>query len=169
MRLLPGTLTEAPRHDGRESSVDVASVRHRMRALREQLGLSQEEVADRANLSKNFVSAMERGAKGFGIESFLRYVDALGLSPAQALQTETEAAVGTLVSEEERQFIQQWRQLSDPDRRRVRQCVTYLGDAHEPIRNLARQQLDVIERAVYAERLKSGDGLASGAEDPPAG
>ena len=57
-----------------------------------------------------FVSAMERGAKGFGIESFLRYVDALGISPAQALQTEAEAAGGVLVSEEERRFIEQWRQ-----------------------------------------------------------
>jgi transcriptional regulator with XRE-family HTH domain len=149
--------------------VDVASVRHRLRALREQLGLSQEEIADRANLSKNFVSAMERGAKGFGIESFLRYVEALDLSPAQALQTETEAAGGALVSEEERQFIQQWRQLPEPDRRRVRQCVSYLRDPHEPIRSLARQQLDIIERVVYAERLKSSDGLAPEAEDPPAG
>jgi hypothetical protein len=47
--------------------------------------------------------------------------------------------------------------------------VSYLGDPHESIRSLARQQLDIFERAVYAERLKTGDGLAPEAGDPPAG
>ena len=150
--------------------MDLAFVRQRLRALREQVGLTQEQVAERADLSKNFVSAMERGAKGFGMDSFLRYVEALGLAPAQALPAESEAEAGAAVlSEEERQVIRGYRQLSATDRAHVRQCITSLGDPQETIRRLARQQLDVIERLVHGERLNAGDRATPPAEDTPAG
>jgi transcriptional regulator with XRE-family HTH domain len=134
------------------------------------VGLSQEQVADRADLSKNFVSAMEQGAKGFGMESFPRYVQALGISPGQALRVEGEADAGAaILGEEEHQFIRGYRRLSASDRERVRQCVTYLQDPHEAIRTLARQQLHVLERVIYAERLKAGGGVSPQTEPPPAG
>jgi transcriptional regulator with XRE-family HTH domain len=157
------------RYAGKGIGVDLAFVRRRLRELREQLGLTQEQVADRADLSKNFVSAMERGAKSFGMETFLRYVEALGLSPGQVLQTGTEAIDRDPLTTEEHVLLQHYRQLSQADRGRIRLCINYLRDVHETIRSLARQQLDVLERAVYAERLTTGDDVSPEANDPPAG
>jgi transcriptional regulator with XRE-family HTH domain len=41
-----------------------AGIGRRLRMRREWLGLSQQDVADKAGVSRNFVSAIERGAQG---------------------------------------------------------------------------------------------------------
>ena len=54
--------------------MDSAWLRQRLRELRKRCGLPQGELGQRANLSKQFISDVERGAKGLSVESLLRYV-----------------------------------------------------------------------------------------------
>jgi transcriptional regulator with XRE-family HTH domain len=61
--------------------MDSTWLRQRLRELRKRCGLTQEELGQRAHLSKQFISDVERGAKGLSVESFLRYVRGLGISP----------------------------------------------------------------------------------------
>jgi hypothetical protein len=44
--------------------------------------------------------------------------------------------------------------------------MDYLRDAHETIQILTRQQLEVLERSVYVERLTTGAGLLPEASHP---
>jgi transcriptional regulator with XRE-family HTH domain len=68
--------------------MDVVLVRQRLREIRKRCGLTQEQLSERANLSKQFISDLERGTKGFSMESFLRYVRGLGISPGIVFYTE---------------------------------------------------------------------------------
>lgn len=52
----------------------------RLRALRHERGLSQEELAEQADLHRNYVGSIERGERDVGISSLHRLVTALGLS-----------------------------------------------------------------------------------------
>ena len=61
--------------------MDSAWLRQRLRELRKRCGLTQEELGQRANLYKQFISDVERGGKGLSVESLLRYVRGLGISP----------------------------------------------------------------------------------------
>lgn len=49
-----------------------------LRQLRQQIGLTQKEVARRADLSASVLSAYERGHREPGIETFFHIVDTLG-------------------------------------------------------------------------------------------
>lgn len=51
-----------------------------VRALREQAGFSQEELADRAQLDRTYVSGIERGRRNPSVKSLQRVVAALDTS-----------------------------------------------------------------------------------------
>lgn len=51
-----------------------------IRALREQAGFSQEELADRAELDRTYVSGIERGRRNPSVKSLQRVVAALDTS-----------------------------------------------------------------------------------------
>ena len=51
-------------------------------------------VGQRAHLSKQFISDVERGAKGLSIESFLRYVRGLGISPLVVFDVDVHPFAG---------------------------------------------------------------------------
>jgi transcriptional regulator with XRE-family HTH domain len=63
--------------------------------MREGVGLTQEEVAVRAKLSREYVSHVERGVYSPTVEVFVRVCDALG-TPAwkvlQRIQSESETS-----------------------------------------------------------------------------
>ncbi|MFM0174116.1 helix-turn-helix transcriptional regulator [Paraburkholderia sediminicola] len=61
-----------------------------LRQLRQAKGLSQEELAERAGLHRNFVGLVERGATKIAIDSLFCLADALGVSASDLLrQAET--------------------------------------------------------------------------------
>ena len=74
--------------------MDSTWLRQRLRELRKRCGLTQEEFSQRANLSKQFISDIERGAKGLSVESFLRYVRGLGISPLVVFDVDVHPFVG---------------------------------------------------------------------------
>ena len=54
----------------------------RIRALRQARGFSQEILAERADLHRNYVGSIERGERDVGLTSLVRLTGALGLSLA---------------------------------------------------------------------------------------
>ncbi|MBX3468658.1 MAG: helix-turn-helix transcriptional regulator [Planctomycetes bacterium] len=64
----------------------------RVRALREAEGLSQEQLAQAAGLSRPYVGALERGEQGAGLEVLERLGRALRVSPARLLDDEVPEA-----------------------------------------------------------------------------
>lgn len=55
-----------------------------VRAERERLGMSQEDLADRAGLHRTYLGGVERGERNLGLLNVVRIAKALGL-PASAL------------------------------------------------------------------------------------
>ena len=59
-----------------------AAIGHRVRRLRREVGISQEELAARAALHRNYVGSVERGERDIGISALGRLAGALGVSLA---------------------------------------------------------------------------------------
>lgn len=57
-----------------------------LRKKREQLGISQEALADRANLHRTYVGSVERGERNISIDNIERLAIALGVSAASLLE-----------------------------------------------------------------------------------
>lgn len=60
----------------------------RVRAERERQGLSQEELATRADLHRTYIGGVERGERNISLLNLLRIARALGVSPADLLEDE---------------------------------------------------------------------------------
>ena len=64
--------------DGDERSL-LAQFGARVRVLRRERGLSQEELADRANLHRTYVGSIERGERNVALLNIKRLADALSV------------------------------------------------------------------------------------------
>lgn len=58
----------------------------RVRNLREQQGISQEELARRAGVHWTFVSQVERGLRNANLHSLLKFAAGLGADPAELVR-----------------------------------------------------------------------------------
>jgi transcriptional regulator with XRE-family HTH domain len=58
----------------------------RVRALRESLGLSQEELADLASMHRTYIGHIERGEVNPSLSKLVDVADALGVDPAELVQ-----------------------------------------------------------------------------------
>jgi transcriptional regulator with XRE-family HTH domain len=54
---------------------------------RQQLRLSQDEVAQRSGLHRTYISELERRSRNFSVRSYLKLVDALELKPSELMRT----------------------------------------------------------------------------------
>ncbi|MCD7733043.1 MAG: helix-turn-helix transcriptional regulator [Oscillospiraceae bacterium] len=59
---------------------DYITLGHRINYLRRQKGLSQEELAEKANLSREFISMIENNKTGLGVDSLVKIANSLGVS-----------------------------------------------------------------------------------------
>ena len=67
-----------------------------LRRLREAAGLSQEKVAQEADLTTGYISDLERGLKAPGLATIIRLATALGVSPSDMLKDFTPATLRKL-------------------------------------------------------------------------
>lgn len=61
-------------------------VEERIRQLRKQCNLSQDELAHMAGISSNYLGQIERGEKCPSVETFLRLASALNISPVSLIK-----------------------------------------------------------------------------------
>lgn len=62
----------------------------RMKELRIQYGLTQQELADRSELTKGFISQLERNQNTPSIGTLLDIIQCLGTTPAEFLRTKNQ-------------------------------------------------------------------------------
>jgi transcriptional regulator with XRE-family HTH domain len=68
------------------NQMDLQRFGARVRAERERLGVSQEELADRAEMHRTYLGGVERGERNVGVLNVLRIARALGVAPALLLR-----------------------------------------------------------------------------------
>jgi transcriptional regulator with XRE-family HTH domain len=61
----------------------------RVRALRERVGLSQEQLAAKAGIHRTYVGGVERGERNLGLKNVFRIARALGVPVADLFTGET--------------------------------------------------------------------------------
>lgn len=66
--------------------MDLKAVGRRIKAARENAGLTQEDLAAKANLSTTHISCIERGVKPPKLDTFVTIANAIGVSSDNLLQ-----------------------------------------------------------------------------------
>ena len=66
--------------------MDLKAVGRRIKAAREKAGLTQEDLAAKANLSTTYISCIERGVKPPKLDTFVTIANAIGVSSDLLLQ-----------------------------------------------------------------------------------
>lgn len=67
-----------------------------LRSLREEAGLTQEEVADRADIHWTYLSQVEGGKRNLGLENIVYLARAIGVTPAEFFSAFTKTYVSSL-------------------------------------------------------------------------
>lgn len=88
----------------------------RLAARRKQLGLSQENVAERAELTTQTISTAETGSKALRPENIVKICDALGISTEYALR-------GSIAPEDLSPLFEQMSQLPPQQYRRLENII----------------------------------------------
>lgn len=67
---------------------------HIVRASREGMGLSQQQLANRADLHRTYVGSVERGERNVSLENIAALAEALDTSPSEILRQAEELVRG---------------------------------------------------------------------------
>jgi transcriptional regulator with XRE-family HTH domain len=96
---------------------------NRIRELREALGLSQAELARRANVVPSTMNKLENGARGLDQDWMERLAPLLGVAPAELLPVD---AMPYNLSDEEQAMLLLFRSADDTQRRQIRAMIQAL-------------------------------------------
>lgn len=127
------------------------------RKARKALGLTQEQMAERLEVSVEFYGRMERGVSLPSVETFARMVDVLGVRPATLL--DIHALRATLAASAALDMPTDFREPAE-----IRRLLPMLRQARPETLYLVRLLLDEIERASGARK----GALGRARKSPPA-
>jgi transcriptional regulator with XRE-family HTH domain len=71
----------------------ILALSEKIKERREEAGISQEDLADKAKVHRTYISLIERKSCNFGIQIFFRIAEALDIEPLELMQA-AEKAVG---------------------------------------------------------------------------
>ena len=89
---LDGSERKAVRMDTDSINIDIG---RRIRNHRNRNGLTQQELADRTELTKGFISQLERGQVSASVVTLMDLIECLGTTPAEFFKDEEEHVVFT--------------------------------------------------------------------------
>jgi transcriptional regulator with XRE-family HTH domain len=95
--------------------MDNKSIGKRIQQCRESIGISQEKLAERVELSPNFISTIERGVKVPSLENFVKIANALNISSDLLLSDVLSKGYTVKAS----RFAEQIEQLSHEEQQQV--------------------------------------------------
>ena len=77
----------------------------RIRNLRNRNGLTQQELADRTELTKGFISQLERGQVSASVATLMDLIECLGTTPAEFFEDEEPQVGNSLKMKSRRSFL----------------------------------------------------------------
>ncbi len=145
--------TRSAAHATRQPEADIGT---RLRAMRKQRGLTLEQVASAAGLTRGFLSHLERGGTSASIGSLYRICDSLGVEIGALF----EPTGGTLTRQKSREpsyfggegvtdYV-----VTPPTERRVQVLETHVAPQGTPDRNLWAHPGDVSIAYVLSGKLE---------------
>lgn len=103
------------------------TVGSRIRAIRNELHLTQVELSKRSGVSQSAISDIEKGVKSPSVETLQMIAEALGRSPADFVTNKKEAATSNGDSLRN-EVIYLYDNLSEPSRDKVLSYLRYVSD-----------------------------------------
>ena len=67
---------------------DLLMLGRRVRRFRDAVGISQEELAERSGLHRNYIGGIERGERNVGVKALFRISTALNLPTSKLFETD---------------------------------------------------------------------------------
>lgn len=77
--------THSEQHDGVDSRDVCVTFGARVRGLRKERGLNQQQLGDKAGMKRTYIGGVERGERNLGLINILRLAQALEVSPRDLL------------------------------------------------------------------------------------
>lgn len=111
--------------------VAMAQFPNRLYEIRRQRQWSQQELADRAGISKMHVSGLERGKRELSLSMMRRLGAALGVAPADLLCPHDNPSA---LAEDERHLVETYRNADESTRNQIQR----VADALTPFRGFPR-------------------------------
>lgn len=79
------------------NSIDYSLIGQKIRRARQNLNLSQEQLAEACDLSASFLGHIERGTRKMSLETFAALCAALNLTPNYLLSTQTDSNANSFI------------------------------------------------------------------------
>lgn len=95
--------------------MDLKSIGKNIRLFRQEKKLRQEDLAEKAELSTNYIGMIERGEKALSLESLVKIVNALGVSADMVLS----GVLDTGYKVKNSLLTEKLEKLSDEERKKI--------------------------------------------------
>jgi transcriptional regulator with XRE-family HTH domain len=125
----PSTANHHPGHGINHRFGKFSGVPNRIREIRERLGLTQEQLAERVGTTSQQISRLEKGQRGLDVPWMLKISAALGERPAALIDEIADSTSGLpserklAQNEEELWLLEAWRALNKSEQRLLRRAL----------------------------------------------
>lgn len=102
-------------------NTDLIEIGNRISKRRKHLGLTQEALAEKMNVSVQMISNLERGNKAIKIENLIKISDILNVSTDYILK-------GEIIDRDMKSFAERFSKLSEKDYKMIELLINYCID-----------------------------------------